>query len=81
MCSISFRLEPLLSVSYTHLDVYKRQGQINEGKVSTRLALAGWPAAGEELQIARDIEIAKLTGAKLHIQHISTCLLYTSRCV
>ena len=32
----------------------------------------GWPAAGEELQIARDIEIAKLTGAKLHIQHIST---------
>ena len=47
-------------------------GQINEGKVSTRLALEGWPAAGEELQIARDIEIAKLTGAKLHIQHIST---------
>ena len=34
-------------------------GQINEGKVSTRLALEGWPAAGEELQIARDIEIAK----------------------
>lgn len=46
-------------------------GQINEGKVSTRLALEGWPAAGEELQIARDIEIAKLTGAKLHIQHLS----------
>ena len=49
-----------------------RPRQINEGKVSTRLALEGWPAAGEELQIARDIEIAKLTGAKLHIQHIST---------
>ena len=47
-------------------------GQINEGKMSTRLALEGWPAEGEELQIARDIQIAKLTGAKLHIQHIST---------
>ena len=47
-------------------------GQINEGEMSTRLGLLGWPAQGEELQIARDIEIAKLTGAKLHIQHIST---------
>lgn len=48
------------------------EGQINEGKVSTRLGLLGWPAEGEELQIARDIAIAKLTGAKLHIQHLST---------
>lgn len=47
-------------------------GQINEGPVSTRLGLLGWPALGEELQISRDIEMAKLTGAKLHIQHIST---------
>ena len=47
-------------------------GQINEGPVSTRLGLAGWPAEGEELQVVRDIQIARLTGAKLHIQHIST---------
>ena len=47
-------------------------GQINEGPVSTKLGLAGWPAEGEELQILRDIQIARLTGAKLHIQHIST---------
>ena len=47
-------------------------GQINEGVVSTRLGLLGWPAEGEELQIARDIAIARLTGARLHIQHIST---------
>lgn len=47
-------------------------GQINEGAVSTRLGLLGWPAEGEELQIARDITIAELTGARLHIQHIST---------
>lgn len=48
------------------------EGQVNEGVVSTRLGLLGWPAEGEEIQIARDIAIARLTGAKLHIQHIST---------
>ena len=48
------------------------EGQVNEGVVSTRLGLLGWPAEGEELQIQRDIMIARLTGAKLHIQHIST---------
>ncbi|OUP07840.1 dihydroorotase [Collinsella sp. An2] len=47
-------------------------GQVNEGVVSTRLGLLGWPAEGEEIQIARDIAVARLTGAKLHIQHIST---------
>lgn len=48
------------------------EGQVNEGPVSTKLGLLGWPAEGEELQIARDIMLARLTGAKLHIQHIST---------
>ena len=48
------------------------EGQVNEGVVSTRLGMLGWPAEGEELQIARDIAIARLTGAKLHIQHITT---------
>lgn len=48
------------------------EGQINEGPVSTKRGLLGWPAEGEELQIMRDIMLARLTGAKLHIQHIST---------
>ena len=47
-------------------------GQINEGAVSTRLGLAGWPATGEEIQIVRDIEISKLTGCPIHIQHLSS---------
>lgn len=47
-------------------------GVVNEGAVSTRLGLAGWPALGEELQIARDIALSELTGCRLHIQHIST---------
>lgn len=47
-------------------------GQANEGVVSTRLGLAGWPAAGEELQIQRDIALSELTGCPIHIQHITT---------
>ena len=47
-------------------------GQVNEGVVSTRLGMLGWPAAGEELEIARDIQLCKLTGCPLHIQHITT---------
>ena len=47
-------------------------GQVNEGVASTRLGMLGWPAEGEELQIARDIALCRLTGCPLHIQHIST---------
>lgn len=47
-------------------------GQVNEGVVSTRLGMLGWPAEGEELQIARDIALCRLTGCPLHIQHLTT---------
>lgn len=47
-------------------------GQVNEGVVSTRLGLAGWPAAGEEIQIQRDIALSELTGCPIHIQHLTT---------
>lgn len=45
---------------------------MNEGAVSTRLGLAGLPAAGEAIMIARDIILAELTGGLLHIPHLST---------
>ena len=47
-------------------------GQVNEGYVSTKLGLQGWPSTGEEIQIARDIEISALTGCPIHIQHLSS---------
>lgn len=47
-------------------------GQVNEGVVSTRLGLAGWPATGEELQIQRDIALSELTGCPIHIQHTTS---------
>ena len=47
-------------------------GVVNEGVVSTRLGLAGWPAAAEEIAVARDIRLAELTGCRLHLAHVST---------
>lgn len=45
---------------------------MHEGVVSTRLGLAGYPAAAEEALIARDLGLAELTGAHVHICHVST---------
>lgn len=47
-------------------------GYMNEGAVSTRLGLKGIPNAAEEVQVARDVILARETGAQLHIAHIST---------
>lgn len=47
-------------------------GVVNEGAVSTRLGLPGWPAAAEDVIVARDVRLAELTGCRLHIAHMST---------
>jgi dihydroorotase len=49
-----------------------RGGVMNEGFESMRLGLRGMPAAAEEVMIHRDIELADLTGGRLHILHVST---------
>ena len=46
--------------------------QAHEGAQAARLGLAGWPAAAEEAIIARDCLLAKQTGARLHVCHVST---------
>jgi dihydroorotase len=51
-----------------------RGGAMNEGVVSTRLGLIGIPNAAEDIGIARDLLLAELTGARLHVQHVSTRL-------
>ncbi len=47
-------------------------GVMNEGYVSTVMGLPGRPAAAEAIIISRDLELARLTGAHLHIQHVTT---------
>lgn len=47
-------------------------GVINEGRISDLLGLKGQPAAAEEMMVARDINLARLTGGRLHLAHLST---------
>jgi dihydroorotase len=47
-------------------------GVVNEGPVSTRLGLPGNPAAAEAVHVARDLILAELTGAHLHVAHVSS---------
>ncbi len=47
-------------------------GVINEGPVSTHLGLPGNPTAAEDVLVARDIALAELTGAHLHVAHVSS---------
>jgi dihydroorotase len=47
-------------------------GVMHEGYWSAALGLKGWPAAGEDAIVARNILLAELTGARVHCQHISS---------
>jgi dihydroorotase len=54
-------------------DYSMTQGAVmNEGVVSTRLGLRGWPHAAEDIIVARNIILAEQTGAHIHLQHISS---------
>jgi dihydroorotase len=46
--------------------------QMHEGEVSSVLGLRGWPAAAEDMVVARDLMLSALTGGRLHLCHLST---------
>jgi dihydroorotase len=62
----------LLVISHAEELDLRGEGVMHEGKVSVRLGLQGIPAAAEEIMVYRDIRLARLTGARLHIAHVST---------
>jgi dihydroorotase len=47
-------------------------GHMHEGEWSSRLGIPGQPAEAEELMVLRDLALARLTGARVHFQHLST---------
>ena len=61
---------PVISHAEDH--TLSRAGCMHEGVVSTELGLPGIPAAAEDVMVARDIVLAELTGAHVHIAHLST---------
>jgi dihydroorotase len=62
------------AVIVTHAEDLSLRGDgvMHEGATATRLGLAGIPAAAETTAVARDLELAALTGARLHVAHVST---------
>ncbi|MHB8069811.1 MAG: dihydroorotase [Desulfobaccales bacterium] len=50
----------------------RADGVMNEGVISLKLGLKGIPAAAEEVMVYRDLTLCRLTGARLHIAHVST---------
>jgi dihydroorotase len=49
-----------------------REACCHEGDISGRLGLPGWPAVAESTVVARDVQLVRLTGSRLHVCHVST---------
>jgi len=59
-------------VSHSEEMALSSGGVMNEGKMSTVLGLKGIPNAAEDIMVYRDIRLSELTGARIHIAHVST---------
>ncbi len=59
-------------ISHAEDDHLAKGASMNEGVVSTELGIPGAPAAAEDVMVARDVLLAELTGAHVHIAHLST---------
>jgi dihydroorotase len=66
------RTKDLLVIEHAQDLAMSGKGVMHEGVVSARLGLPGIPSAAEETAITRDIAIAEMTGARLHLTHVST---------
>ncbi len=62
----------MLIISHAEELALTGEGVMHEGTVSVGMGLKGIPGAAEEVAVYRDIELARLTGARLHIAHVST---------
>jgi dihydroorotase len=59
-------------ICHSEDDYLAKGGQMNEGYMSTLLGLKGIPNEAESIIVARDINLARITGSKIHIAHVST---------
>ncbi len=64
--------EPIRLAQHCEVDALSEGTFMNEGEWSGRLGIPGQPAEAEELMVMRDIALARLTGARVHFQHLST---------
>ncbi len=62
----------MLIMSHSEELSLSKGGCMNEGEISTRLGLRGIPVSAESIMVQREISLAELTGARVHIAHVST---------
>jgi dihydroorotase len=62
----------MLVISHAEDLALTGDGVMHEGRVSVEMGLRGIPAAAEVVAVFRDMELARLTGARVHIAHVST---------
>ena len=63
---------PIVLAQHCDVETLSRGGYMHEGEWSSRLGVPGQPAEAEELMVMRDIALARLTGTRVHFQHLST---------
>ncbi len=63
---------PIVLAQHCEVAELSAGGMMHEGEWSSRLGLGGQPAEAEELMVMRDIALARLTGTRIHFQHLST---------
>jgi dihydroorotase len=62
----------LIVADHCEIPNLSEDGVVTEGEASYRLGVPGQPAISEEVCIERDLRLARLTGARYHVQHLST---------
>jgi len=66
------RTHGLVVVQHAEDHALTEGATLHEGEVATRLGLKGWPRVAEDHIVARDLMLARLTGARYHLAHAST---------
>ena len=59
-------------INHAEDECLRNNGLMHEGEISTRLGLAGNPSLAEAIMIQRDLELANMIQAKLHVPHVTT---------
>lgn len=62
----------IVLAQHCEVEALSQHGHMHEGEWSTRLGVAGQPVIAETLMMQRDIALAELTGARIHLQHVSS---------